>query len=165
MATQKRNFGKKISSSALNALKEALSTIYWYKSDLRSFLTHSLSDSSLVGRLNWQDYKRNIVCSLVDFLAKNEDVYQRELLRLLHEVSQVQDFSHLQRLDDGQKKAEDAKAAVSALRKHVGALKSLFNGLFLIEKRFQCTNVFTKSGDGSLSIFCLLLPVVQSLKM
>src|SRR2546425_9784912 len=98
MATQKRNFGKKISSSAVNALKEALSAIYWYKSDLRSFLTHSLSDPSLLARLNWNDYKRNIVADLVDHLARNEDRHQDALLRLMLDVAAVSDFGHLLRL-------------------------------------------------------------------
>src|SRR5437016_3076455 len=125
--TGNRDYNKKIAPAALNALKEALSRVYWYKSDLRSFLTHCLSDASLISRLNWQEYKRNIVADLVDFLAKNENVYQRELLRLMHEVSSVEDYSHLERLDDGEKKAKDAKAAVQALRKQIAGLKSLLD--------------------------------------
>jgi len=35
----------------------------------------------------------------------------------MHEVSNVEDFSHLERLDDGDKRAKDARAAVLALRK------------------------------------------------
>jgi hypothetical protein len=122
-----RNYSKKIAPAALNALKEALSKVYWYKSDLRSFLTHCLNDASLVSRLNWQEYKRNIVATLVDFLADNENVYQRELLRLMNEVSGVEDFSHLERLDDGAKKAKDAKSAVLALRKQIAGLRSLLD--------------------------------------
>jgi hypothetical protein len=135
MQPDKRNYKKKIASAALNALKEALSKVYWYKSDLRSFLTHCLSDPSIIGRLNWQDYKRNIVSSLIDFLARNEDVYQRELLRLMHEVSQVEDFSHLRRLEEGDRKATDAKAAVQALRQQTVGLKSLFEEEKEIEQR------------------------------
>ena len=52
------------------ALKEALTNLYWYKSDLRSFLTSTLGNTSLLGTLNWEDYKRNIVSSLVDYMAK-----------------------------------------------------------------------------------------------
>jgi hypothetical protein len=130
-----RNHNKKIAPAALHALKEALSKVYWYKSDLRSFLTHCLNDTSLVSRLDWQEYKRNVVAGLVDFLAKNENVYQRELLRLMHEVSTVDDFSHLERLDDGVKKAKDARSAVLALRKQIAGLKSLLDDEGAIEKR------------------------------
>lgn len=107
---------KKISVAAIQSLKEALSSVYWYKSELRSFLSQSLSDPGILSRLNWNDYKRNIVATLIDHLAKNEEVYQRDLIRLMAEVSQITDFSHLKKLEDGEKKAMEAEAAVEALR-------------------------------------------------
>ena len=55
---------KKIAPAALLALKEALTHVYWYKSDLRSFLTHCLADPTILSRLNWSDFKRNIVSQL-----------------------------------------------------------------------------------------------------
>jgi hypothetical protein len=106
-----------VAPAAINALKEALSTAYWYKSDLRSFLTNSLSDPQLLARLNWDDYKRNIVGSLVDDLAQNQPRTQAELLRLMTEVARIDDFSHLERLEDGREKSERAEHAVVALRK------------------------------------------------
>lgn len=108
---------KVISSAALVALKEALTSLYWYKSDLRSFLSASVSNPALLSRLNWDDYKRNIVTQLVDYMAKHPDQYQGELLKLVSEVSAVQDFSHLERLDDGKEKARAARVAVAALSK------------------------------------------------
>ena len=110
---------KRIAPAALNALKEALTYIYWYKSDLRSFLTQAVSDPAVLGRINWDDYKRNIAAALVDFLGNHEDIYQRDLLRLMTEVASIEDFSHLTRLDDGRAKAERARNAVRALRKLV----------------------------------------------
>lgn len=107
---------KKISVSAVQALKEALTLVYWYKSELRSFLSQSLSDAGILSRLNWNDYKRNIVATLIDHLATNEEVYQRDLIRLMSEVCQVSDFSHLRKLEDGEKKSAAAEAAVNALR-------------------------------------------------
>ena len=131
------NPNKRIAPAALHALKEALASVYWYKSDLRSFLTQSLSDPSLLGRLNWQDYKRNIVGALIDFLARNEDVYQRQLLRLMAEVSRISDFSHLAKLDDGATKEKNARAAVEALRKQMGNLTDVLAEEKEIEKRRQ----------------------------
>ena len=107
---------KKISPASLQALKEALTNVYWYKSELRSFLTQCLSDPEVLSRLNWSEYKRNIIATLVDHLAMNEEVYQRDLIRLMSEVSNVVDFSHLEKLEDGNKKAKEAKLAVEALR-------------------------------------------------
>jgi len=57
---------KKIAPAAVNALKEALTSVYWYKSDLRSFLMNTLSDPRVLSSINWNEYKRNIVTSLID---------------------------------------------------------------------------------------------------
>lgn len=111
---------KKIVPAALHALKQAMTDVYWYKSDLRSFLTSTLSKPELVAQLNWDDYKRNIVATVVDRLSRNEDLFQADLLRLMTEVARINDFEHLQRLDDGKAKAKKAQQSVLALRKYVG---------------------------------------------
>lgn len=108
---------KVISAAAINALKEALVSIYWYKSELRSFLINTLSNSALLTRLNWDEYKRVVISRLVDYLAKDQERYQNDLLRLMSEVMNINDFSHLERLEDGKKKAKEAKQAVEALKK------------------------------------------------
>jgi hypothetical protein len=126
---------KKIAPAALLALKEALTHVYWYKSDLRSFLTHCLADPTILSRLNWGDFKRNIVSQLVDFLARNEEVYQRQLLRLMTEVARVSDFSHLSRLEDGQDKTIRAKAAVEALQEQIRGLDEFLEEEKEIERR------------------------------
>ena len=107
---------KRISAAAIQALKGALTHAYWYKPDLRSFLNHTISDPAILSRINWDDYKRNIVVSVVDFLARNEDQYQETLLRLMGEVVNINDLSHLAKLDDGNKKVSEAQAALDALR-------------------------------------------------
>lgn len=108
---------KKIAPAAVNALKEALTSVYWFKRDLRSFLLHSLSDPAILSRIDWDDYKRNIVTGLVEYLARNEATYQADLIRLMNEVARITDFSHLERLDDGHNKAKQAKDAVTALER------------------------------------------------
>ena len=126
---------KKIAPAAIQALKEALTYAYWYKSDLRSFLTHTITDSAILSRLNWNDYKRNIVGSLVDHLARHEDVYQRQLLTLMTETANISDFSHLARLDDGADKVRKAEAAVGALRSQIRGHKDLLAEQEAIERR------------------------------
>lgn len=88
---------------------------------------HTISDSGILSRLNWGDYKRNIVANLVNFLATNQDVYQNDLLKLMSEVSGINDFSHLSRLEDGEEKAKKAEESVKALRNlvkgHFGLIK------------------------------------------
>jgi hypothetical protein len=105
-----------IAPAAIVALKEALTLIYWYKPDLRSFLYHSLDAPEVLARLNWQDYKRNVVSSLVDYLARNQRQYQGQLLRLMTEVCRMEDFSHLKHIEDGENKARRAEKAVAALK-------------------------------------------------
>ncbi len=112
---------KKIAPVAIQCLKEALTNIYWYKSELRSFLSHTLSDSTILSRLNWEDYKRNIVGTLIEHLVKNEDVYQRDIIHIMDVVSNFNDFSHLRRLEDGEKKVKSAKEAVFALNKQINS--------------------------------------------
>ncbi len=108
---------KKISPVAINALKEALTNIYWYKSDLRSFITNTITNPQILALLNWEDYKRNIASRLVDLLLKNKNTLINDLLRLISEITKINDFSHLENLEDGKAKADKAKRAVEALRK------------------------------------------------
>lgn len=131
----KRVVGKRIAATALQALKEALSAVYWYKSDLRSFLTQCVSDATMVARLNWSDYKRNIVGQLIDHLAANEDVHQKQLLRLMSEVASMTSFAHLARLEDGETKVAQARDAVQALSSQVGGIDAFLDEESEIEKR------------------------------
>jgi hypothetical protein len=41
-----------IAPAAINALKEALANVYWYKSDLRSFIMNTISDPGILARLD-----------------------------------------------------------------------------------------------------------------
>jgi hypothetical protein len=117
---------KKLNPAAIIALKEALSQIYWYKKDLRSFLINTLSNSSILASINWDDYKRNISDSIVETLARNER-YHDELLRLFTSVSTISDFSHLEYLDDGKEKATRAKRAVEALKKYTSGYQEIWD--------------------------------------
>src|SRR5882724_13307941 len=131
---------KKIAPAAIVALKEALTNLYWYKGDLRSFLTSTVTNSALLSRLNWGDYKRNVVGELIAFLERRQDEYQADLLRLMTEVGRVDDFSHLERLEGGKQKAATARAAVRALRKLTEAHESLFDEQKRMEERRRKTH-------------------------
>lgn len=123
---------KKISPSALNALIEALVNIYWYKKDFRNFITNSVKDSSILSRINWDDTKRNIANYLVNSLSKLEDIYQCALIELMQDVVSIKDFSHLLRVEDGDKKIIKARQSVQALEKAMGNHKEIF------EKEEKC---------------------------
>jgi len=87
---------KKLNPAAIIALKEALTHIYWYKNDLRSFLVNTLSNPSILSTVNWDTVKRNIIDAVVETLARNEKKYQDELLRLFTAIASISDFSHLE---------------------------------------------------------------------
>ena len=128
---------KRIAPAAINALKEALTHVYWYKSDLRSFLTNCIAESSLLARVNWNDLKRNIVTQVVDSMVENEEIYQRLLLRLMTETAKIEDYSHLAQLEDGDQKAAKANSAVKALKTQIGGLREILDDEREVERRRQ----------------------------
>jgi hypothetical protein len=130
---------KVISPAAINALKEALTAVYWYKNDLRTFLLHTLDDPNVLGRLDWSAIKRTIVYTLVEHLARNQAAHQQSLIKLMTEVSHIEDFTHLRRLDDGEAKAKIAKEAVAALKVHLKPHEDLVAEQRAAEKRRQET--------------------------
>jgi len=136
---------KRLSSAAIVTLKEALCNIYWYKSDLRSFLQHCISDKYLVGSLNWDNYKRQIVADLVDTLCADQDSYLGDLTRLCNEVINIESFEHLEHLEGGDKKVERAKAAVEQLRKFVEPHQEVINEEEAIAERQRRTLAKLKS--------------------
>lgn len=107
---------KKLSAPAIIALKDALTAIYWYKSDLKSFLNDTIANKQVLSYLNWDDYKRNISSYLVDLLIKNEENTQDDLLKLVYTICDMNDFSHLRRIEDGIEKEKIAKETVLSLR-------------------------------------------------
>jgi hypothetical protein len=128
---------KVIAPAAINSLIEALTNIYWYKSELRSFIMNTISDPTILVKLNWEDYKRNIVSTLVNFLAKYQDTYQNDLLKLMNEVCKINDFSHLERIEDGKEKSKIAKKSVEALRIQIKGHQDLVDEQKLQEERRQ----------------------------
>src|ERR1700678_980302 len=138
---------KKITPVAIISLKEALTKVYWYKRDLRTFLHTALGQSALLSGLNWDDYKRNIVNALIDHMVRHEVRFQTELVTLMSEVSAVSDFSHLEKLEDGAAKAAEARLAVKALQNHTQGHDSLSEERSKLEERQQKAKERTARGD------------------
>ncbi|HUO14239.1 MAG TPA: hypothetical protein VMX38_04565 [Verrucomicrobiae bacterium] len=107
---------KRLTPAATVALKEALCSIYWYKADLRGFLQQCFPNRILIGSLNWNNYKRQIVSDLVDHLVQDQEKYLGDLTRLCHEVCTIASFAHLEQLEGGPEKASRARAAVAQLK-------------------------------------------------
>lgn len=111
---------KKVSPAALIALKEALAAVYWYKNDLRTFITYAIKNKAIVATIDWQGkVKYHAVSDLVDRMAARPDLYHDDLLSLFGEVAGLTDFSHLRRCEDPEQKICTAQQKVEALRVHV----------------------------------------------
>jgi hypothetical protein len=119
---------RRINPAALHALKEALVLAFWYKKDLRGFLTSCLGRGELIAHLDWTDYKRTIVAQLVDSLAAEQHRHFDELLTLTLATADVTDPSHLKRIEDGEQKYADALAALKTLRDLVEPYRQLRSG-------------------------------------
>ena len=85
---------KRINPAILQPLKEALTLAFWYKKDLRAFLSTCLPDLGLISQLDWTDYKRAVVDRLVDTMFNNQVKFQSELLELLLATADITDPSH-----------------------------------------------------------------------
>lgn len=107
---------KRLTPAATIALKDALCAVYWYKSDLRSFIHACVSDPKVLAKLNWDDYKRQVASDLVDMLSADQDRYVGDLTRLCTQIVAMRSFEHLRQLDGGAEKAKRAEAAVAHLR-------------------------------------------------
>ncbi|MGI8400910.1 MAG: hypothetical protein ACR2NS_04790 [Gemmatimonadaceae bacterium] len=98
------------------ALKEALCSVYWYKSDLRSFVQASVAAPALLAKLNWSNYKRQIVSDLVDALCADQERHLADLTQLCTQLLEFKSFPHLSKLDGGEEKVRRATHAVAQLR-------------------------------------------------
>lgn len=108
---------KKINSAAIVALKHALSNIYWYKNDLKSFLNATIKNKAIISYINWNDTKINCVSFLVDSMVKNEGRFQEDLLSLMEQVCNFNTFSHFDKFPNSLEMKDNAIKAVLELRK------------------------------------------------
>lgn len=108
---------KKIAVHTLLALKEALTSVFWTKKDLRQFIELTLDNPLIVSTIDWnENTKFESVSQLIDRMAKRQDMFQKDLLKLIQEVTNFEDFTHLNYWDDGEKKIKKAKESVAKLR-------------------------------------------------
>src|SRR5262249_37897081 len=78
------------------------------------FVSQSVDAPEILARLNWDDTKQNTAGLLVNLLSRGQR-YQPALLRLMADVTAMEDFRHLERLEDGELKARPAREAGSPL--------------------------------------------------
>ena len=109
---------KKINPSAIVALKNALTLIYWRKADLKTFLLGSIQKNTeyVIKDVDWSNKKIDIVAHVISRLQNREDLFQEDLISLIVSVCEMTDFTHLLIWDEGKKKEKQAKESVRILR-------------------------------------------------
>jgi hypothetical protein len=84
---------KKISVQKLLALKDALTNILWTKKGLRQFIELTLENPLIVSTIDWtENTKLESVSQIIDRMAKRQDLYQTDLLKLIQETGNFNDF-------------------------------------------------------------------------
>jgi hypothetical protein len=73
MAETARTPTKRMNQAALGALKEALSVIYWYRSDFETFVRGCVRDPEVLSRLNFSEPKRLVASQLIALLATDQN--------------------------------------------------------------------------------------------
>ena len=131
------SFTKKISANAILALKDALVAIYYRKKDLRQFIELTIDNTAIIATIDWnENIKYESVSQLIDRMVKRQDMYQTDLLKLVQEVGNMNDFSHLEYWEKQNKGLiEKAKTAVNKLRQQAKGHFDTIEELKKAEKR------------------------------
>jgi hypothetical protein len=130
---------KRISVQTLLALKDALTNIFWAKKDLRQFIELTLENPLIVSTIDWtENTKLESVSQIIDRMAKRQDLYQTDLLKLIQETGNFNDFSHLKMWDDAETKIKRAKTAVEKLR---NGTKGYFDTIEELKKVEQARSI------------------------
>lgn len=126
---------KKISVQTLFALKDALINIFWTKKDLKQFIELTLENPLIVSTIDWsENTKLESVSQIIDRMTKRQDMYQTDLLKLIQEAGNFNDFSHLKIWDDAEIKIKKARTAVDKLRNNT---KGYFDTIEELKKAEQ----------------------------
>lgn len=137
---------KKFSPAAVTALKNALINVYWKKQDLRNFIQCTIKNTAILITIDWENNRKyDSVNELIDRMIERLDIYEEDLLELLSETANLDDFSHLKIWDDYQSKIAKAKEAVINLRRHT-------SGYFTLEKDKKAADIRQKKQYEELEI-------------
>jgi hypothetical protein len=144
MATTQR-----VSANAISALKDALTTAFWFKRDIYSYAKAAVGGEPLfLAGIDWtspDQYKRDSVNLFVDRLVREQDEHQELLLALLVDVAAMDDFPQLQRVDDPEPKFAAARSAVARLRAVVQPYEQALMDRQASRERFEVARTEAKA--------------------
>ncbi|RTZ02747.1 hypothetical protein EKL98_12875 [Flavobacterium bomense] len=135
------SINKKMSANSILALKDALVAIYYRKKDLRQFIELTIENAAIVSTIDWADnVKYESVSQLIDRMVKRQDFYQTDLLKLVQEVGNINDFSHLEYWEkENRGLIKKAEVAVGKLRQQAKGHFDTIEELKKAEERRETT--------------------------
>jgi hypothetical protein len=113
---------KRISTTAYQALRNALPVVFWYKNAFASFLKTALRNyPELISPLDFSLTKREVTDSLVNLLIRREDQYKDLTIQLMIDVAEMTEFPDINSLPDKDrdKRLRSAQEATATLREIV----------------------------------------------
>ena len=118
---------RKLSEPAWLALAEALCTYHWYKAEFETMVrAHFVEAPDALAAVSFAETKRVATGQLIMALRLNERKYQAVVIDALIALSDVDpDFPHLARLENGPRRAAEAKAAYDSVRSVVDEYSEL----------------------------------------
>jgi len=106
----------------IQALKEALRNIYWYKDDLRLFFLSCEVPNNIITKQGWhdpQEYKVRIVGNVLDDLISMGETGLGYIRRTIQTILDIHNFDYLRSLEDGATKVSADRKSVEVLREMV----------------------------------------------
>ncbi|MCO5946621.1 restriction endonuclease [Mucilaginibacter flavidus] len=149
---------KKFSPAAITALKEALINIYWKKQDLKNFINLTIKNTTILITIDWESNRKyESVNNLIDRMIERKDIYENDLLELILETANMDDFSHLRQWDDPDLKIKKATEAVANLRQYA-------NGFFKIEQEKKESEIRKRKLEEKASVIQGKVLQIEALK-
>ena len=145
-----------ISGELLIALKEALASIYWTKSDLKCYIRNTITHQEVIGYVDWEQTKYESCSQLIDYMASKQEMFREDIYTLINSIVQMTDFSHLRRWENGEKLVNKAIASVGRLNKISNNYLADFSDIIEIKnnrKRNQEQQIKTLDYHNKISAF------------
>jgi hypothetical protein len=96
----------------------------------------TIKNNLIVSTIDWDsNLKAESISQLIDRMVAKPDMFFEDLMLLLQETSNFNDFSHLNKWDDPEKKIQKAKDSVQKLRLQTKGYFDIINELKDAEKR------------------------------
>jgi hypothetical protein len=117
---------KQISTSAYQALRNALPVIVWYKKSFKQYLHTALREHrELLNGVDFDLSKREVADLLVERLMHDERAYQDLTVRLMLEIANTKSFPELERHEDSDNLIQQARTAVAVLKEQTAGHEQL----------------------------------------